>query len=231
MARTARDVVFVDGVRTPFGKAGPHRPVRRDPGRRHGRQRDPRTDQAQPGAAARADRRGRHRRHDPDRRPGTDHRAQRRRAGRAAPRVGARLCHRPDVRRRHDRGDHGRRVDRARRHRRRDRGRRRAHGPPPDGVRRRPQPAVHLRAPGRPVRAGHGHDRGEPARPVPGRSPASGPTPTRRPASGKSPLPTRPARSSPTWSRSRSAAPRRAGALPPSTSRRARTPRWPRWPG
>ena len=24
MARTARDVVFVDGVRTPFGKAGPH---------------------------------------------------------------------------------------------------------------------------------------------------------------------------------------------------------------
>ena len=24
MARTARDVVFVDGVRTPFGKAGPN---------------------------------------------------------------------------------------------------------------------------------------------------------------------------------------------------------------
>src|SRR5205814_4657365 len=49
--------------------------------------------------------------------------------------------------------------------RHRDRGRRRAHGPSSDGGGRRPQPAVHLRAPGRPVGAGHGstaenlHDR------------------------------------------------------------------------
>jgi acetyl-CoA acyltransferase len=37
-----------------------------------------------------------------------------------------------------------------------------------------PQPAVHLRAPGRPVRAGHGLDSGEPARPVPGHHPRAG---------------------------------------------------------
>ena len=56
---------------------------------------------------------------------------------------------------------------RVRRLRRGDRRRRRAHGPPPDGRGRRPQPAVPRRQAGRPVRAGHGHHRGEPARPVP----------------------------------------------------------------
>ena len=56
---------------------------------------------------------------------------------------------------------------RVRRLRRRHRRRRRAHGPPPDGRGRRPQPAVRRREAGRPVGAGHGLDRGEPARPVP----------------------------------------------------------------
>ena len=56
---------------------------------------------------------------------------------------------------------------RARRRRHRDRGRGRAHGPPPDGGAGRPQPAVPLRAARRRVGAVHGHDRGEPARPVP----------------------------------------------------------------
>ena len=58
--------------------------------------------------------------------------------------------------------------DRLRRLRRGDRRRRRAHGPPPDGRGRRPQPADRGREAGRPVRAGDGLDRGEPARPVPG---------------------------------------------------------------
>ena len=38
MPRTVRDVVFVDGVRTPFGKAGPKGIYARDPRRRPGRQ-------------------------------------------------------------------------------------------------------------------------------------------------------------------------------------------------
>ena len=33
MAQHGRSVVFVDGARTPFGKAGPEGPVRRDPSR------------------------------------------------------------------------------------------------------------------------------------------------------------------------------------------------------
>ena len=57
----------------------------------------------------------------------------------------------------------------ARRRRHRDRGRRRAHGPPPDGrgrsTRTRGSSSETAR---RRVRAVHGHDRGEPARPVPG---------------------------------------------------------------
>ena len=68
----------------------------------------PRAAAPQPRAAAGADRRGRHRRDHPDRRPGPDHRPHRRAAGRAAE-VRARLRHRPDVRRRDDRGDHRRR--------------------------------------------------------------------------------------------------------------------------
>ncbi len=72
MASTAagspHEVVFVDGVRTPFGKAG-------------GRYANTRADdlvvkvirellRRNPSLAARADRRGRHRRDHPDRRPG-----------------------------------------------------------------------------------------------------------------------------------------------------------------
>ena len=106
--RTVRDVVFVDGVRTPFGKAGAkgmYAETRAD---------DlvvtvhPRAAAPQPGAAARAHRRGRDRRHHPDRRPGPDHRPHRRAAGRPA-QDRARLRHRPDVRRRDDRGHHRRR--------------------------------------------------------------------------------------------------------------------------
>ena len=51
--------------------------------------------------------------------------------------------------------------------RRRHRRRRRAHGPPPDGRGRRPQPALRRRQGRRPVRAHHGLDGREPARPLP----------------------------------------------------------------
>ena len=105
MSRTSRDVVFVDGVRTPFGKAGGMYADTRaddlvDP-------LHPRAAAPQPAAAARAGRRGRHRRHHPDRRPGPDHRPHRRAAGRPA-QDRPRLRHRPDVRRRDDRRDDGR---------------------------------------------------------------------------------------------------------------------------
>ena len=146
---SSRDVVFVDGVRTPFGRSGPEGAVRGDPRRRPGRPRHPRADAAQPATAARARGRGRHRRDHPDRRPGPDHRPLGRGAGRAA-QDRARLRHRPHVRGRDDRGDHGRRRHRLRRLRRRHRGRRRAHGPPPDGRGRRPQPAVPVREARRP---------------------------------------------------------------------------------
>ena len=84
MTRAARDVVFVDGVRTPFGKAGPtglYAETRADDlvVRLH-----PGAAAAQPGPAARAGRRGRDRRDHPDRRPGPDPRPHRRAAGRAA---------------------------------------------------------------------------------------------------------------------------------------------------
>ena len=55
---------------------------------------------------------------------------------------------------------------RVRRLRRRHRRRRRAHGPPPDGRGRRPEPAHPRREARRPVRARDGRDRGEPARPA-----------------------------------------------------------------
>jgi acetyl-CoA acyltransferase len=60
-----------------------------------------------------------------------------------------------------------RRSDRLRRHRRRHRRRRRAHGPPPHGRGRGPQPADRRRPNRRPVGAGDGQDRREPARPLP----------------------------------------------------------------
>ncbi len=66
-----------------------------------------------------------------------------------------------------DRRDHHRRFDRLRCLRRRHRRWRRAHGPPPDGRGRRPQPAVREREAGGRVGPVHGHDRGEPARPLP----------------------------------------------------------------
>ena len=141
-------------------------PVRADPRRRPGRQGDPGTAAAPARTAAGTDRRGGHRRRHPDRRPGPDHRPQRGHPGRAPP-VGARLRHRPDVRRRDDRRHHRRLRHRRRRLRRRHRRRGRAHGPPPDGRGRRPQPAFRRRPAGRPVRADDGLDRGEPARPLP----------------------------------------------------------------
>ena len=82
MARRLREVVFVDGVRTPFGKAkGQYAETRAD---------DlvikyPRAHAAQPEPASRAGGRGRDRRHHPDRRPGADHRPHRRAALGPAP--------------------------------------------------------------------------------------------------------------------------------------------------
>ena len=158
MGRQLREVYFVDGVRTAFGRAGekgifwrtraddmavkvvrellrrnPSLPPERDRRRDHGR-----------------DRAGR--------RPGADARP-RRRAPRRAPADGAGLRGRPHVRRRAD-GDHGRRGrDRDGRRRRRGCGRRRAHGPPPDGRRGRLQPALRRRADRRRERRGDGRRR------------------------------------------------------------------------
>ena len=217
----ARDVVFVDGVRTPFGKSGPK-----------GIYAETRADdlvvrvirellRRNPNLPKEQDRRGRDRGHHADRRPGADDRPQRRHP-RGPAGDGARVRDRPDVRGRDDRGDDGGGRGRARRGRRRDRGRRRAHGPAPDGRGRRPQPAVRLRAHRRRVRAVHGHDRGEPARPVPGdHQGARRRLRRRQPAEGRRGLRRR-ARSSPTWCRWRSAPRSSAGAWRPPTSRRAR---------
>ena len=164
MSRQLRDVVFVDGVRTPFGKAkGQYAETRADDlVIKCIRELHP----AQPGAPAGEGRRGGDRGHHPDRRPGPDHRPDRRAAGRPPP-VRARLRHRPHVRRRDDRGDHHRVGHRVRRLRRRHRRRRRAHGPAPDGRGRRPEPADHVREGRRPRGALDGQHRGEPPRPLP----------------------------------------------------------------
>ena len=115
------------------------------------------------------------------------------------PKTRARLLDRPHVRGRDDRGDHRRRRHRLRRLRRRDRRRRRAHGPPPDGRGRRPEPAHPGREAGRPVGAGHGLDRGEPARPLPAHHQGARRRLRRRQPGedrqGRTPT----ARSSPTW--------------------------------
>ena len=58
-------------------------------------------------------------------------------------------------------------LDRLRCDRHRHRRRRRAHGPPPDGRGRRPQPAHRRREARRPLRPRHGQDGREPARPLP----------------------------------------------------------------
>ncbi len=229
MSRSLREVVFVDGVRTPFGKAGPkgiYAETRADDlvVRVH-----PRAAAPQPGAARRPRRRGGHRRHHADRRPGPHPRPHRRAAGRAAE-VGARLLDRPHVRRRDDRGDHHRQRHRLRRLRRRHRRRRRAHGPPPHGRGRRPQPAVHQREDRRPLGAGHGLDRGEPARPLP--APDQG---ARRRVRAGQPAEVREGRGQRAdrpgaGHRSPPARPSRAGASPPSTSRRGRRPPSRVWP-
>ena len=120
MPRSLQEVVFVDGVRTPFGKAG-------EKGMYAQTRADDlvikcirELDAPPPRAAQGAHRGGRGRRDDADRRPGPDPRPPRRAALRAA-QDHARLLRRPDVRRRDDRRDQRRLVDRVRRHRRRDR--------------------------------------------------------------------------------------------------------------
>ena len=122
------------------------------------------------------------------------------------------------------------RRHRVRRLRRRHRRRRRAHGPPPDGRGRRPQPAVPVREARRPRRAGHGQDRREPARPLPDltKERADAYAVAQPGQDRRRPTPT--ARSSPTWSRSPPGRPSWAGASPPPTSRRAPAPRWRSWP-
>ena len=142
------------------------RAVRADARGRHGGQGGARAAPPQLATPSRADRRRRVRRDGAGRRPGTDARA-RRRAARRPPHVGSGIRCRPHVRRSTD-GDDGRRGrDRDESRRRRARGRRRAHGPSPDGRRRRLQPPLRRRAHRRRVRRGHGQDRREPARRLP----------------------------------------------------------------
>ena len=153
MARTARDVVFVDGVRTPFGKAGPKGlyaetraddlvvSVIRELLRRNPALPPERIDEVAIAATT-----------------------QTGDQGLTIGRTAAILAGLP-------KSVPGFAIDRMcagamtavttvacgialRRLRRGDRRRRRAHGPPPDGRGRRPEPAVRLRAAGRPVRAG-----------------------------------------------------------------------------
>ena len=167
MTRSSRDVVFVDGARTPFGKAGPTGmyaetrsddmvvAVIRELLRRHPQLPPERIDEVAIAATTQTGDQGL-----------TIGRTAAILAG--LPTQRARLRDRPDVRRRDDRGHHGVLRHRLRRVRRGDRRRRRAHGPPPDGPGHRPQPAAGRGQAGRPVGDGHGHHRGEPARPVPG---------------------------------------------------------------
>ena len=163
MARTLREVVYVDGVRTAFGRAGKDgyfwktraddmavKVVREAP-----------APESEP--AGGSDRRRRLRSDGPGRRPGPDARP-RRRAARRTSHVRAGLRRRPHVRGRADRDDERRGRDRDGRCRRRPGRRRRAHGPPPDGRRRRLQSTVRLGADRRRVRSGHGPDGREPPR-------------------------------------------------------------------
>ena len=165
-SRPVRDVVFVDGVRTPFGKAGKkgmyaetraddmvirciRELVRRNPSLP-----PERVDEVAIAATTQTGDQGL-----------TIGRTAALLAG--LPKTVPGLRHRPDVRRRHDGSDHQRHRHRLRRLRRRDRRRRRAHGAPPDGRGRRPQPADHRGEAGRPVGARDGGDGREPARPLP----------------------------------------------------------------
>ena len=166
MPRALQEVVFVDGVRTPFGKAGEkgmYAQTRADDLvikcirellRRHPELPGERVEEVAIAATTQIGDQGLT-------------------LGRLAALLSGsaedhpRLLHRPDVRRRDDRRHQRRELDRVRRDRRRDRRRRRAHGPPPDGRGHRPQPADRLRADRRRVGPRHGQDRREPARPLP----------------------------------------------------------------
>src|SRR5215207_2373832 len=129
-SRSLRDVVFVDGARTPFGKAGPAGlyaetraddmvvAVIRELLRRHPELPPERVDEVAIAATTQTGDQGLT-------------------IGRSAALL-AGLRGRPDVRRRDDRGHHGRLRHRLRGVRRGHRRRGRAHGPPPDGPGRRP---------------------------------------------------------------------------------------------
>ena len=98
-----------------------------------------------------------------------------------------------------------------------------------------PNPRFVSREAGRRVRPVHGHDRREPARPLPAHHQAARRRVRRALARRRPPRRTPTARSSRTWCRSRCAAPtprpaRPAGAWSPPTSRCARAPRWRTWP-
>ena len=130
MPRELRDVVFVDGVRTPFGKANSaYADTRADDlvikciaelMRRHPELPPERVDEVAIAATTQI---------------GDQGLTIGRTAGLLSglPRTTPGLRHRPDVRRRDDRRHDDRGRDRVRRVRRRGGRRRRAHGPPPDG--------------------------------------------------------------------------------------------------
>ena len=84
------------------------------------------------------------------------------------------------------------RIHRLRRLRRGHRRRRGAHGQPPDGCRRGPQPALPLRTHRGPRGPEHGQHRGEPARPLPGHHQGTGrPLRRRLPGEARRRLPRR----------------------------------------
>ena len=94
----------------------------------------------------------------------------------------------------------------------------------------RPQPADRRRATGRHLGAGDGRRPPRTCTTATPTSPRTGQTATRWPARPRSRPPTRQAGSSRTWCRWRSGTPTLAGGWPRSTSRRRPRPRWPIWP-
>ena len=166
MARELREVVYVDGVRTAFGKAGPGglfwKTRADDMAVKAVRELLRRNPEAPPerigdvvmAATAQVGDQGLTLGRDVALLAGLPHTVPG-------------LRRRPHVRRRAHGGDGRRRRDRDGRLRPRDRGRRRAHGASPDGRGRRLQPALRRRAPDRRERGRDGPDRGEPARRLP----------------------------------------------------------------
>ena len=220
MPRALNEVVFVDGVRTPFGKAGDkgmYAQTRADDlvirCIRELLHRNPNLpkDKVEEVAIAATTQIG----------------DQGLTLGRTAallsglPNTTPGYSDRPDVRRRHDRRHEHRELDRLRCLRHRHRRRRRAHGPPPHGRGRRPQPAHRRREDRRPRRPRHGQDRREPPRPLPAADEAALRRLRRGQPGQARPRRTPTARSSATSSPSRRATPSRAGAWPPPTSRPA----------